>query len=291
RVRAIDNAGNAGENAQIYFRVDTIKPAPPTAVWPVQAKTNDNTPLLQWSPPPENSLPLRYYVWVLDEDLTIVRQGPQNYPGPGMLENFWEVTPALVDGEYYWTVAAIDNAGNVGDNCGNKWFRVDIKKPAVPIMRWPADGENINDNTPTLDWDPATLGGLPLQYDGSIEYSTPLRYKVWIARDVNFTDIVMETDWITNDYLEVTPELQDNVYYWKVSARDDAGNIGDNTAARSFRVDTLPPENVFLISPENNQLVASTPLLDWNPAVDNSLPVVYRVVVSVYENFQENIRD
>ncbi|MEM2619598.1 MAG: hypothetical protein QW356_09030, partial [Candidatus Hadarchaeales archaeon] len=47
------------------FRIDTLAPGPPGVVSPADgAVLNDNTPLLDWDPPDENSYPLLYQVWI-----------------------------------------------------------------------------------------------------------------------------------------------------------------------------------------------------------------------------------
>jgi hypothetical protein len=210
--------------------------------------------------------PIHISPWVYDE----------NYQYPGELS----------DDEYYWCVQAKDDAGNVGNYTQDIWFRVDTKKPSVPQLISPIDGENLNDNTTFLTW-----VAVNTDITGGAEKSPPVTYKVWVATDDTFTNIVRESPWVSDNYWEVTPALPDNVYYWKVCAKDDAGNISDNSVTRSFRVDTLPPENVFLIWPPHGTNVGSQPNLDWNPAVDNSLPVLYRVLINrlgVVENYRDS---
>jgi len=58
--------GSCSEWSQVWrFRVDTIPPARPILVSPLNGEnTNDNTPLLTWQAPPENSLPLTYRVQI-----------------------------------------------------------------------------------------------------------------------------------------------------------------------------------------------------------------------------------
>jgi predicted phage tail protein len=279
RVQARDQFLNYSENSATFrFRVDTLPPSPPTPVWPVQVKVNDNSPNFRWIAPPENSLPLTYRVAVKNILGDVIHLGPwvygENYEYPG----------ELPDDEYYWCVQARDDAGNAGSFSGDSWFRVDTRKPSVPQPLSPVEGENLNDNTPLLRWTAVTT-----DITGGVEKSPPVTYRVWVATDEAFTN-PLESPWLSENSWEV-PALPDGVYYWRVCARDNAGNIGDNSPTRRFRVDTLPPENVFLIWPENGSNVGSQPNLDWNPAVDNSLPVRYRVLINrlgVTENYRDS---
>jgi len=83
----------------------------------------------------------------------------------GITEDNYQITTGLVDGIWYWKVRARDNAGNIGPWSSPRHFRVDITPPLPPTLVWPTDGENINDNTPNLDWNPVTDPSTPVTYD------------------------------------------------------------------------------------------------------------------------------
>ncbi|MFN4133321.1 MAG: PGF-pre-PGF domain-containing protein, partial [Candidatus Hadarchaeales archaeon] len=96
--------------------------------------------------------------------------------------------------------------------------------------------------------------------------------------------------WILSTSWTAQTPLSDGIWYWRVKARDNAGNEGAFSSPRSFRVDTLPPENVSLLEPDNEAIVNdNTPLLRWSGAVDNSLPVKYRAVVAHDLTFVDNV--
>jgi hypothetical protein len=276
RVRAMDNAGNVGDNTEIMFYLDTVLPDAPTATWPVSANTNDNTPLLQWTAPAEDSLPIVYRVF-LTNDPTF-----DTYYDSGWVDTEnWEYGGELGESEWYWKVKARDNAGNEGGFTSDINFRIDMTSPNIPDLLLPANNENTNDNTTLLDW---TETG---------DISAPVVYCVWIARDNEFTDNVIDSGWITDDFWSVASELDDNLYYWHVRSMDNGGNLSsDYSITREFRVDTLAPENVELVWPDNEQItgVGTQPNLDWTAADDNT-NVLYKAVVSLYENFEENLAD
>ncbi len=280
-VKAEDNVGLKGPYSDTWsFRVDTTGPSAPTPGYPSGINTDNRKPLFQWTAPPENSYPLMYLVHVLDSSMSLYLQSGWTYS-----EN-WEPSTELADGLYYWKVEAVDNARNNGENSTQQSFRVDTTPPNEPVLSMPANNDNTQDNTPNLDWQAVTLDNI-----GNAEASTPLLYFVYLSDNPNFTYDNYTSGWISDDNWE-TPELEDGMWYWRVSAQDNAGKLGDNSNRYDFRVDTLPPENVALIAPDNAAVENdNTPFLDWAGADDNSLIVLYRVIVSVGENFVENYAD
>ncbi|MHA1741218.1 MAG: hypothetical protein ACTSVD_03900, partial [Candidatus Thorarchaeota archaeon] len=303
RVQARDEFNNLSENSDtMWFRLDTVKPDAPNPVWPVPeggegfAKIKENAPWFVWQVPEgEDSLPCTYWIEIIDEDNKIIRTYYWISGENWKYDN--EFNPLST---YFWRVKAKDNAGNVGEFTSDIQIYTDSLPPLPTDLVAPIHRENINDNTPKLRW---TAVINETTDPPSEELSTPIRYKLWVSLDNDFSpeNIIHETPWTTDNFYQFTSELEDGKYYWKVGVKDAAenwpnetdpqteGNIGDNSPTYWFRVDTLPPENVFLISPVDGLTVGdNTPALDWNPAVDNSLPVLYRVQVSRWTDFHEN---
>jgi len=270
RVRAVDNAGNVGENSQVSFRVDITKPLAPTLVSPGNGENiSDNTPNLDWNPISENSLPALYKVYV-DNDSNFSSIDRES---PWVWDDNWVVAPGLLEGIWYWRVGAKDNTGNVGDNSASRSFRVDVTKPQAPALAWPANGENENDNTPTLDWNSVS------------DNSTPVLYRCYVDNNSDFSSVERDSGWISaTEY--TAPALAEGVWYWKVGAKDNASNVGDNSASRSFRVDTTPPGKLTLASPENNKLDNSlSQTFKWAQPPENSLPLTYHIQIDNEASF------
>ena len=135
---------------------------------------------------------------------------------------------AQPDGVYYWRVRA-ENAGGYGPWSESWIFRVDTLPPSAPILTSPENNESISDNTPRLEWSPVD------------ENSKPVLYRVHVSDDPQFPYDNRDSDWITADNWVVTPELPDGTWYWRVEAKDNAGNIGENSPWYLFKVDTVPP--------------------------------------------------
>ncbi len=86
-------------------------------------------------------------------------------------------------------------------------------------------------------------------------------------------------------YCRWSPLPPDGLYSLVARARDNAGNVGENSN-RSFRLDTLPPSPPVLLSPADGALLGSATLtLSWSPVEENSLPVRYWVEVDTSPSF------
>ncbi|MEM2300490.1 MAG: Ig-like domain-containing protein, partial [Candidatus Hadarchaeales archaeon] len=255
RVRARDNAGNEGPWSSVWrFRVDTIAPPAPTLISPENGlKTKNTTITFVWSAVSDNSLPIKYYISFSD----VSNFSHENYGT--WTENTSMTANNVPDGLWYWRVKAKDNAGNEGPWSAIWCVRVDTVPPAAPILVSPTNGENTSDNTPRLTWQ------VPF------ENSLPLSFQVQVATDNGFSNIVRTSAWVFDNYWEVSPALPDNVYYWRVKARDNAGNEGSWSSVWSFRVVAAPPATPSLIAPANGSWIEENrPTLRWTAVVDPS---------------------
>ena|GEM_PF-3313990 len=261
RVRARDNAGNVGDNSETRsFTIDNLVPSLLSPIW--GSNTNDNTPTFTW----ENRVVAdNWEIWV-DNDM--------DFSSPVIKENttdnFYTPASELVDNFYHWRVRGYQGA-KIGAFSSEQGFRVDTLAPLAPSLVWPTDNVSINDNTPNLDWDSVS------------ENSFPVLYRCHVSDDSQFSHDNVDSGWISSDNYQLITELAEGVWYWRVQARDNAGNEGDNSAARWFRV-LLGPFN--LLSPENNEnLNDNTPTITWNAVTENSTPVLYQVIIDNNANF------
>jgi parallel beta-helix repeat protein len=150
----------------------------------------------------------------------------------------------------------------------------DILNPPAPTLLSPANGENLNDNTPTLDWNPVD------------DASLPVLYRCYVDNNSDFSSVEHDLGWISaTEY--TTPALAEGTWYWKVGAKDNAGNVGDNSAYRSFRIDVTPPCKPTLVSPDNNSTTTdNTPTFTWTRGSDADN---HRIEVDNNSNFSSPI--
>ncbi|MBI4835503.1 MAG: IPT/TIG domain-containing protein [Planctomycetes bacterium] len=70
----------------------------------------------------------------------------------------------------------------------------------------------------------------------------------------------------------LTSALDEDTYYWRVRARDNAGNYGEFSSAWDFIVDTTAPATPTLYTPYDGQYKTdTTPTLDWDAVTDTDV--------------------
>jgi len=268
KVAAVTGAGENWSEVRKLI-VDVTPPTAPVNQSPSNGENiNDNTPVLDWTDSTDAN-PIVYCLYV-DDDPNF---SSVNYSFSELSTSRYEFTSELPEGVWYWRVCARDSSGNFSENSQATWFRVDVTKPAAPSAIWPENGESTNDDTPNLDWSPAS------------EDSLPVLYRVYVDDDSGFTSVDFDSGWMLDDNFQVPTEMAEGIWYWRVQAKDNAGNVGDNTGTYWFRVDVTKPGIPSLLSPENNSSVAvSTPTFAWT-AVEDDSGVTYELVVDNESGF------
>ncbi len=127
RLRATDAAGNQASTVR-EVTVDTAPPAPPVGLV-VQVEDQRDAHLI-WQPSTEPDL----------EGYQVDRDGRRVTSQPLASPSF--VDPNLADGEYSYTVVAVDRAGQESGPSAPRVARVDVSPPAAEIQI-PADGARV----------------------------------------------------------------------------------------------------------------------------------------------------
>ncbi|MBI2846687.1 MAG: PGF-pre-PGF domain-containing protein [Chloroflexi bacterium] len=205
---------------------------------------NDSTPTFTWSAPAQYTEPLVRYEVSFDGGV---------FQDVGSAASFTSST-ALLDGARTFRVRAVD-AGGAGSSAEIS-FTIDATSPGAPDLDSPANGANINDPTPDLDWsgvtDPSGVT-YTLVLDDSSDFSSPVLTKLGLSE--------------TNYTLGAGEALSEGVYYWRVRAVDGAGNVGSTSESRSFRVDITPPGVPGNIQQTTGSNI-NTPTFTWDAAAD-----------------------
>jgi alpha-tubulin suppressor-like RCC1 family protein len=234
-------------------------PAPEPSRPPDQENTNNNTPSFIW----DNLLPADNFDLEVDND--------PDFGSPEIqvtaLSTSYEPSTPLPDGTYCWRVRQW-RSGTASLWSETRTFRVDTLPPRPPDLTYPADGLQTNENRPTFSW------------QGVEDNSLPVLYRVVLSDGANS----WSTDWTAGTSLTPATGLPDNLYTWRVEARDNAGN-SSLSAPRSLRIDTAPPVAPTLLSPSDHGWGASQATLSWAQVSDASPPVEYSVELSDYSDF------
>jgi hypothetical protein len=137
----------------------------------------------------------------------------------------------------------------------------------------PVNNAFTKDNTPTVSWE--AIGAA-------------VEYRLQIDDNSNFASPIVDLTMTATSYTP-TSALGDAKYYWRVRARNAAGNWGGWCTRRAVTVDTTPPTRPTLLFPVNGATTTdSTPALKWK-AVSGATK--YRLQVDDNSNFASPIID
>lgn len=265
RVRGNDSVGNSGPwSTEWSFTIDTIGAAAPSLTSPTDgALLTVNTPQLTWGTVAGANA---YQVQV--DDASSFNSLNFEYTTPSTTH----ATTTLVDGTYYWRVRSDDTVGNWGDWSDVWSFTIDTTAPGIPTLSSPANGASVGYSTPLLEWNAVgDATEYQVQVAGTSAFTTPA---------FNQTTAGLSFD--------VPVPLGDGMYYWRVSARDEAGNWGSWSDVWDFIVDATPPPAPTTPSPANGASVDYTPQLGWNAAAGAS---EYHVQVATSDTFTTTFVD
>jgi hypothetical protein len=194
----------------------TIELMPPTLLSPSNNSVDLELPvLLEWGPPVANSIGKDSDEIQAEEEIMYHVQVSSN-PGFSIMDfeatisatsqNVYELEFGTT---YYWRVRSI--RGEEISEFSSIWnFKTkvpdDITVPDPPMLISPTNGEVVETNMPTLVWEEAA----------GVDYS----WKIEVATDMNFTDVIyFEYPRMTNT-LEFDYELEPGNYFWHVQVNN-----------------------------------------------------------------------
>ena len=167
------------------------------------------------------------------------------------LQNYTELT----DGKYYWRVRAWNSLGEPGRWSKSWYFLIDTVPPVTPILLKPFNYSRTVDTTPYL---------LAKSVSGAKYYHfqicTPDQKNAdWSNCDVDY-------DRASVGYtIPKTLMLSYGSYYWRVRARDVAGNWSNWSSEHRLDItqDPMPFNGPILIEPLNKSTINNSPQLKW----------------------------
>jgi len=163
----------------------------------------------------------------------------------------------LADGNYQWTVKAVDNVGNVQPSTDTRTLHIDTMAPHGSPNAFanltPANNAWSADSLITFTWSPCIDDGIGLNH-----------YELWI-------DGAMCKDSLTVTQYQLRPSqvLASGNHNWYVKAYDSLGNNTSSTAY-TLKIDRIPPSDFTLSSPINGSyFIMPTPTFTWNTTTDS----------------------
>lgn len=136
-----------------------------------------------------------------------------------------------------------------------------IDVPDLPILITPADNATNVSIEPTLNWSSAI---------GAETYTLEL------ATDVNFSNLVFSSSGLTVTSYSFTELLNNQNYYWRVSAENFAGTSGYSTGTFKTVQAYLP----YLAFPTNNVKVYTNPIVFTWYLTSNFIGIKYDLIYS-----------
>jgi hypothetical protein len=220
RVRATDKCGNVGPWSTGWeFEVDTLVPGVPTLLAPVGGQWLQSSFVgFQWTPVTFGS-GLSAVRYVLQLDTTALF----SHPRTDTLSVPFDTVNFLAESHYWWRVRAFDLGGNQGAFSSVEAFGLDTSSPAIPSTIYPPHLSLIWTDTTSIIWHVArdNLSGTEL-------------YHLQLARDSAFADTVAGFAPAAGDTHRHAGVPDTIDYYWRVRARDLAGNWSNWCPTRVF---------------------------------------------------------
>ena len=265
RVKACNSANvcSAWSKTASYY-IDRTEPAAPVLVSPADKTTGLKwVPTLSWHTPSSDTRSYLIKIEKLDQDNNILET--QQFSGTSTTS--FKPTN-LMSGNYRWSVAAVDAAGNQGAFSTPRTFAIMRLTAPAPILRSPLNGTKVTKYPVYLGW--AEMPGFG-------------RFQVQISRSPDFTENVTDFyDVDSDNYLEYDYGYYNATLYWRVRAYDADDNPGAFSQVYSFTVDTLKPGMVSETgrSPVNGAALTTTsPKFVWRSVIDAA---TYDLMISPY---------
>ena len=260
-LRTRDNAGNW--SAPIHrgpFRIDTAPPANPAlSSTHSTAWSTDDTVDVAWSGASDGRSGVDGYSYSWS------RQAGSD-PGTAKIaeENVGSTTsPALADGEWWFHLRTLDNAGNWSGAVHVGPFPIDREAPVNPVLSSPSHAPGVWSNDPTIEARWSGAGDALSGVDG-------FSYE-WTQDAASTPDEAKEGEEATG--AATSPPLPDGDWWFHLRTRDNAGNWSGAVHIGPFRIDTLAPTNPTISSPSHevgSWSSAPKVVVRWNGGEDES---------------------
>jgi len=203
----------------------------------------------------------------------------------GIDSTIWLIDVPLEDNHQYWWRARADDGFENGEWMSLSSFIVNSENdsPGSFHLLNPPDGGEVTTLKPILDWetsidpDPGDVVSYTLLYGKNI----PSQVQVEVGGESVY---------------QIKTPLEDNqLYYWKVVAKDLAGaTVEDEEGYQTFITNTAneDPNSFNLVTPTRNSVeVDLTPIFYWENATDNDIAdsIHYLLWVDQDSNFIQTI--
>jgi hypothetical protein len=273
RVRAEDNAGNLGGWSSIWtFSVDRTAPTTPNPISPTNTSwLNTAQVIFIWNRSQDSLSGVKEYELQIASDPLFVN--PITYTTSDTTLS----VSNLSDEFYYWRVRAKDYAGNLSGWSSIWTFTADRTGPTTPNPISPTGNSWLNTAQVIFIWNRSqdNLSGVK-------------EYELQIASDPLFVNPITYT---TSDTTLSVSNLSDGLYYWRVRAKDNVGNLSVWSDVWSYEIDMTAPNTPYLVTPVGGYLRNTTVTFIWTSVskltkfTAKPAPVVYDFYIDTTSSF------
>lgn len=159
----------------------------------------------------------------------------------------------LLEGAWYWSVRAMDRAGNFNDWSPSWTVVIDTTPPSVPVLASPVNGSTTTVSDVSFLWSP------------SIDTNGISNYTVRASTYANFSDLVYSSCTALASAVITVPE---GVWFWTVRSSDTAGNFSAWADTRTFNA-VSPPTPVTDLTAVVDPSTAGVIDLSWSAPMDH----------------------
>ncbi len=262
RVNAQDNAGNISDWSEVsHCYLENILPDPPLLASPAdEYMIYTDTVTFEWTDIAGDVLHSGFSNYIIevaiDEEFLEVEFSSTPVISTQTFTGFLALEPGAT---VYWRVATEDKAGNISEWSEVWTAYLDNIPPTVPSSLIIPENNELETETTVIDfrWESSTD-----------EHSGVAGYEVQIASSSSFSTILIAE---FTDELEISIDVEGYPpyhFYWRVRARDKAGNWSDPTGSRQFTVNMWPPTTVTLSAVEAYE--GESIQLSWNAPYANN---------------------
>ncbi|MFH1770581.1 MAG: hypothetical protein ABH828_03415 [archaeon] len=256
-VECYDYAHNRNISEPRYLYVHTQPPEPFDLSTPLNySLSNNRNPLLNWT---QSDEPLLSNYTVLVSTAPDFSAIVYTYYTYDVTHTNYSVVDNWVDDTYYWHVIAYDYAGNERNSTQDFIYRVDGTAPTDFTLSTPENGTESTDLTPLLNWT-QTADSYFTNYTVYVSDDSGFSYYNYTYNIYNIatTEYQVTVDWITN-----------TVWYWYVTAYDNATNAKNSTDTFVYVTDTDTPI-VNLENPVPDNIWTTSQLITFEYNVSDS---------------------
>jgi hypothetical protein len=216
--------------------------------------------------------------------------------GPEDMDTLWsgEDTSLTLDWElednttYYWSVFTEDWSGLVSHNTGGyQSFTVNTSNdlPEYFELLYPVWDEMVSNLSPEFLWEASSDPDdetIALRENGRGKFTEQTSsgnnsinvitgYEFYLGTDVDLSDVV-PVEVIGTSYAPAEELLENQVYYWAVSALDDSGGVTfSDTASFWTNSENTTPSEFTLLTPLDDTESTLTPTFTWTLSSDADL--------------------